>query len=166
MKEITAFNLKPLYEITENGEVWSKYKKDWMNIKEGKDGYMTINLVTKEGKYRTCGIHRLVLATYNPIPNMEEFQVNHKDGNKKNNHLDNLEWMTPKQNIIHSWENGLAHHRGDSHGRATISENQAKEIIKMLKEGKKQSEIIKLMGCSRSVVAKIAQGRTWLHLPR
>jgi hypothetical protein len=166
MKNIIAFNLKPIYQINKSGQIWSKYKNEWMNVREGKDGYMTLNLVTNDNKYRTCSVHRLVLATFSPTENIEMLQVNHKDGNKKNNHLSNLEWVTPQENIAHSWKMGLAHHIGESHGRAKITEEQAQVIIELLGEGKKQTEIMEIINCSKNTVCKIAQGRTWKHLPR
>ena len=63
----------------------------------GSNGYLQVELC-KNGKYRMLLIHRLVLMAFNPINNMDKFDVNHKDENKKNNNLNNLEWCTPKYN--------------------------------------------------------------------
>lgn len=54
------------------------------------------------GSYKTKYVHRMVLETFLPCENSEQMQVNHKDGNKKNNSLDNLEWVTSKENSIHA----------------------------------------------------------------
>lgn len=56
------------------------------------------------GKGNKKLIHRLVLITFNPVENMDNLQVNHKDGNPTNNKLDNLEWVTPSENIKHSYD--------------------------------------------------------------
>ena len=69
-------------------------------------GYEIIGLHINGKKYNRR-VHRLVLQTFEPIPNYESMTVNHKDGDKLNNGLDNLEWMTQKENINHAWETGL-----------------------------------------------------------
>lgn len=62
----------------------------------------------KDNKRKNCTIHRLVAKAFldNPL-NLEE--VNHIDGNPKNNHLENLEWCTKKQNMQHAYDNNLNH---------------------------------------------------------
>lgn len=68
-------------------------------------GYPCVKLC-KEGKLNHHTVHRLVALTF--IPNPKSLpQVNHKDGNKSNNHISNLEWCTASQNVIHSHKNNL-----------------------------------------------------------
>lgn len=71
--------------------VWSKYK--------------VINLKL-EGKYKTHYVHRLVAETFIPNPNNKPI-VNHIDGNKLNNNVNNLEWCTKQENERHAWKKGL-----------------------------------------------------------
>lgn len=74
-------------------------------------GYLYVPL-SINGKHKNCLIHRLVLETFKPDAEGKK-QVNHKDGNKLNNCLDNLEWCTAKENICHKYEvlNYKAHNR-------------------------------------------------------
>jgi hypothetical protein len=59
-----------------------------------------------KNKRKICKVHRLVALAFIPNPDNKP-QVNHKDGNKLNNHIDNLEWMTSKENHQHAWDTGL-----------------------------------------------------------
>lgn len=60
-----------------------------------------------ESGHRTFLVHRLVMSTFMPIPNMEEMTVNHKDGDRRNNKLNNLEWMDLRSNIQDGFAQGF-----------------------------------------------------------
>lgn len=115
MKELKDF---PGYFITEDGRVYSAWKQkrekglqgittylDYDDLKEkslfiDKGGYCIASLYVK-GKQYSKKVHRLVAETF--IRNPDNLsQVNHIDENKQNNHISNLEWVTPKQNCEHS----------------------------------------------------------------
>jgi hypothetical protein len=71
------------------------------------EGYMKIRLCSDSGQYKTWAVHRLVALAF--LPNLENKpQVNHKDGNKKNNVLQNLEWVSQIENTRHAYDTGLA----------------------------------------------------------
>ena len=107
-----------MYEVSTSGEIRSVkrptvYKDGRIGIHQGrvlktsinKKGYLRTDL-TKEGKRKSVLIHRVVAETFIPNPEGKE-QVNHKDGNKLNCHVRNLEWNTNEENILHANENGL-----------------------------------------------------------
>lgn len=95
MKRITKFNDGRLY----------KYNEKIVNINKGKIGYFVVDLY-KNTKRMTFYIHRLVAEAF--IPNPDNLpQVNHRDGNKLNNDIDNLEWVSAKQNCQHAYDNNL-----------------------------------------------------------
>lgn len=72
-----------------------------------KTGYMQVAL-SKNKKTKLYLVHRLVALTFFPIDNIS-LQVNHIDGNKQNNNVENLEWCTRSENIVHAYKIGLAH---------------------------------------------------------
>jgi len=72
-------------------------------IHKDKDGYLHINIKKKEAKrYTHQGIHRLVAMAFIPNPENKEC-VNHIDSNRQNNKVENLEWVTPKENHTHAY---------------------------------------------------------------
>lgn len=171
MKEINYFKIKPsLYAIEKDGRVWSFFSKKYMKAKEDKDGYFTLSLKNNQGGYSKFGIHRLLMIAFNPIENMEKMQVNHKDGNKKNNSLSNLEWVTGQENLAHAGLMGLNNtfgQKGESHPNRKITENDAKRIIKLFKSGVKPAEILKQVpNATKNIVNSVIHNRTWKHLPR
>ena len=88
-----------LYAITEDGKVWGYRHQGFMAQRKNRGGYLYTN-IRKNGKRVTYEVHRLVAKAY--LPNPENLpQVNHKDEDKTNNHVDNLEWVTCKENVNH-----------------------------------------------------------------
>lgn len=73
--------------------------------KKKNTGYLEVQLIINKDKCIYRSVHRLVLSTFSPIENMNVMEVNHKDENKENNCLDNLEWMTPKENCNYGSRN-------------------------------------------------------------
>ncbi len=88
------------YQINHNGDVIRFGKK--LKVRPSKNGYARV-LLCKDGKAKDFYIHRLVAETFIPNPNNKP-TVNHKDGNKLNNTLSNLEWNTHSENALHSYE--------------------------------------------------------------
>lgn len=98
-----------LYEVSNMGRVKSlNYgrtgKSKILRPNETRLGYLRICLC-KYGKHKIYWVHRLVLMTFNPNPDMKSLEVNHIDEDKTNNRLENLEWVTRKENINHGTRN-------------------------------------------------------------
>ena len=96
MRDIKGY--EGLYAVTSCGKVWSYRRQRFLKPNIAGNNYLYVTLC-KNGEHKHCRIHRLVLETYNPVEGMENLQVNHLDENKNNNCINNLEWLTPKENI-------------------------------------------------------------------
>ena len=96
-----------MIEVREDGQIRSLLRGEPYILKSNKDakGYHRINITVNRNK-RGYKVHREVAKAFIPNPNNLP-QVNHKDGNKDNNSVSNLEWVTNQQNCHHAIENGL-----------------------------------------------------------
>lgn len=110
-------------------------------------------------------IHRIIATTFHPNPN-ELPEVNHKDGRKKNNAPDNLEWSTHADNIAHAWEIGLCKPQpGSQNPAAKLTEAQVVDIRTRYVAGKiKQSELAAEFGVSQRAVSLIVRREKWTHV--
>ena len=101
MKDIKGY--EGLYGITTEGKVWSYKSKMFLKPWVSRNGYFMVNL-HKDKKIKHCYIHRLVAMAY--IPNPENLpQINHRDENKANNCLQNLEWCDASYNLNYGTHN-------------------------------------------------------------
>jgi len=108
--------------------------------------------------------HRIVAQTFIPNPNNYPV-INHKDGNKLNNNIDNLEWCTEAYNTKHAWDNGLIRGlRGEENGRAKTTEKQVVLIKKFIRKGLTSKEISEKLDLPKNIVDKIRCGKTWKHI--
>jgi hypothetical protein len=87
------------YKVSTFGNV---YRNDKKLMPVLKNGYHSISL-SRDGKVKKCYIHRLVAFAFIENTNNKK-QINHKNGIRTDNNIDNLEWNTPKENIIHSFK--------------------------------------------------------------
>jgi hypothetical protein len=92
-----------LYMVSQLGGVYSTRNRRHLN--PTKTGYATVTLC-KNGKSTSRTVHRLVAEAFLPNPGNLPI-VNHKDGNKQNNRLENLEWCTQKANVAHAIKMGV-----------------------------------------------------------
>jgi len=125
-------------------------------------GYKHVGL-HKNGKHRQARIHRLVMYAFvGPCPKGK--QVNHKDGDKLNNHLWNLEYVTAGENTRHALNLGLrVPLRGEDNSRSKLKEDNVHKIRKLL--GKEtQTAITAMFNVSRRNISHIASGSTWSWL--
>ena len=91
--------------------------------------------------------------------------MNHKDGNKTNNKVDNLEWVTHKENILHAHKMGLVDlSKGNNHYNTKIKDEEIPKIFKMKKDGLKNYEIAKIYNVNPTTISKILKGKRSLKI--
>ena len=154
-----------LYQVSNFGRVKSLRKAIIMSIRINKKGYSTIGL-SKTGVFNRKSIHRLVAEAF--IPNPDNLPcVNHKDGNKLNNELNNLEWCTYGDNERHAYRTGLKHcgdRKGDKAFNRKLTSDQVAYIKKVYKKGDSTyggRALAKIFNVSESCISSIMLCHSW-----
>lgn len=127
-------------------------------------GYYGVHLYHK-GKMQTFSIHRLVALAF--LPNPENKQtINHKDGNKQNNDLSNLEWATVLENITHAKKTGLStYFKGEQCTNSKLSDTDVVAIRALYKCFKISPNTLGRMFCvAASTALNVANRDTWKHI--
>lgn len=140
----------PGYTCTRDGTIFGKRGKP-ITQRVDRYGYLEVRF-SENGKCSEYLSHRIICVTFNPIDNPEKYQVNHIDGNKLNNSIDNLEWCTVSENIRHAYRTGL--HKNVCKEYHALEHEQVKNIYKLHSEGLSFRKIAKEVGCSRTTVAR------------
>jgi len=165
MKEIKLGNR---YIVYENGTIWSIKQSKFLKGIVGRGGYYRFNLV----EHGNCQyLHRLVAKLFIENPENKPM-VNHKDGNKLNNNVSNLEWVDCKENTKHAIETGLRKQRvkgewnpdfkGDKHHNRRLSELQVREARELYATGDySYKELGEKYGVHLSTVAYAVSKKFW-----
>lgn len=154
----------PLYFVSNKGRV--RRMNRLKSIKKNQSGYLEINLY-RLGKFVTRTIHRLVLIGFTRVL-MSDKQINHKDMNKENNNLENLEWCTAKENIEHLRRNNLVH--ADNSRKAMTGENnmgsklKPEDVIYIRNSNLSNKELGLSLGVKPEQIRRIRKRKAWKHL--
>ena len=124
------------------------------------NGYLVVTLC-KNNSPKKLTVHSLVLKTYKPKSINQ--CGNHKDGNKLNNHISNLEWVTYKRSTQHAYENDLIKlPKGEDAKASILTNSQVKKILWELVLGEKtQGDLSLEYEVSRGCIGCIKQGKSW-----
>lgn len=168
-------NYEGLYEITDDGKIIClpriKHNK-YVSFKtkshetygyKNKKGYMVINLTSnnKEIKKKNVLIHRLVAETFIPNPKNYPY-INHKDGNKSNNNVNNLEWCNNSMNQLHAFANGLQK-GGCEHNNSKLTYDNVLFIKNNINKYK-QIELANMFNISSKAIYQIKKGITYKNV--
>ncbi len=145
------------YEVTREGQVINKHTGHTLKPKHNTTHYCYVRIGGKNYL-----IHRLVAEKYIPNPENKP-QVNHKDGNKDNNHVDNLEWTTAKENKTHAVDHELV-----ASGTQIVHSRLTEEDVRFIRANAKKTMKIKDLAAKYHVsvrtISNIVNHRTWNHI--
>ena len=155
-----------LYEVSNLGRVkrvgksTNKTQADGglMKLRIEKQGYLRVQL--SKNNYRIkYSVHRLVAITF--LPNLKNKpEVNHIDNNRINNEVNNLEWVTQKENQQHSVHQDR-HSRGERHGNSKLTDKAVREIRKSKLT---LSALGKIYGVNLTKIHAVKKYQTWKHI--
>lgn len=128
-------------------------------------GYCAV-LLSKNAKKTYPSVHRLVAEAFISNPHNKS-TVNHKNGNKADNSVNNLEWMTLYENLMHAEDLGLRNQKGEKHHNCILTAEQVLEIKSEVQSSHRirtHKEIGKAYGVTRMTITAIAHNKIWGHL--
>ena len=130
-------NTSGRYEVSNYGRVRTNSQRPGLlTLTKQASGYLYAMVQLDGGKKKNCRVSRLVAQAFIPNPDRMP-EVNHKDGNKENNHVCNLEWVTRSYNVKHSFDTGLKKpHRWTDAERGHISQKVKATLAEKRKSNK------------------------------
>lgn len=152
------------YEVSSEGQVRNKQTKQIKSLRYSNKGYARVTLYPS-GK--TYSVHRLVAENFIINPNNYP-SVNHKDGNKANNRLENLEWCTPKQNTGHAIDVIKTMSTADWSGIRNPEHKLDYGLVYSIKFGLlgqlSNFQLEKMLGVQEETVRRIKVNELWKHV--
>lgn len=155
------YELKFNYYVTDDGRIWSERTQKYLSPQYDKNGYVKVQMRSTDNKSHRYSVHRLVLENFKPIQGMEKLQVNHKDGDKLNNNLSNLEWTTCEENITHAIQNNL---RATINGASKLTPEQVIEIYRRAWNGETNIKLGKEFNVHPDQIGRIKNKKSWKNI--
>ena len=159
---------KERLQINKQGDVYSLITKKLLKTSLLPTGYITLIIMLKNPRRsKTEYIHRLLMETFCPTENSQKLTINHKDGNKANNHLENLEWCTQKYNNQHAIDNKLRTPNFQKILKQNINKRSlTKEEVIFIRSNLNISttKLSKMLNKPKYVIYDVKRKRTWKEL--
>jgi len=153
--------VKSVARIKQNGRSYHLAKERILKQNLLSSGYLRIGL-HKNAKRKSLSVHRLVLLVF---VGESDLTVNHKDGIKTNNTLNNLEYCTQSENIKHAFRLGLTDHGGENNPQSKLSKSDVRKIRALYKTGKYLfTEIGEMFNVTGKHVSKIINRKYWANV--
>lgn len=151
------------FVVSDHGNVIGRKPDTLMTCYKNKKGYLKLN-IWQHGRRKGVFLHRIVAQTF--IPNPDNLpQVNHKDGNKENNQVSNLEWCDDSHNLAHAHASGLRTSSGNANGNSKLKDYMVKAIRESYKMGVPTKTMAKIYGVHQTTIQRAISGkRFWKHV--
>jgi hypothetical protein len=155
-----------LYQVSNLGNVKSlgnkfSRKERLLKLSFQSKGYLTV-VLQKDAKRKMVLVHRIVAEHF--IHNVESKpQINHIDGNKTNNAIENLEWVSHRENLNHAIKNNLTL-KGEENRNSKLKDVDVIKIHSLLQKGTTTKELSETYNVSYSTIDSIRTNRYWKHL--
>lgn len=162
-----AIGYEGIYKVSNTGIIksdrYGKFKT--MMPTTNSTGYMAVGLIDKNNIRKKCLIHRIVALAFIPNPENKK-TVNHINGIKSDNRVENLEWNTHQENVIHSYKSGLKiPTRGVQFvSRCKLNEGKVVEIRKLKSDGFTYKKIALQFDVAEQTVMDVVKRRRWAHV--
>lgn len=154
MNELYVIQKCPNYSINKSGDIFNN--KTGRKLKVSKNKHYYVHTIKVGNKFTTQYIHRLIAEQFIPNPENKK-TVNHKNLNKLDNRIDNLEWATYQENIQHAWDNGVC--KSNLIGKIFERNNVGKKIMVNGSIYKSIHHAANKTGVDFSTISKIANGK-------
>ena len=154
------------YEISSLGRVMSIKRKGTrggiLNIHKSINGYLRVCLWIDDG-VKTLSLSRLIAQAFIPNPENKP-EVNHINGIKTDNRIENLEWCTRDENQKHAYKIGLRSHYGESNPNRKLNEQQVKIIRDEISYGASPQQLALRFNVTTTSIGQIKNRKTWKHI--
>lgn len=169
-KPITELSVPGVYQgaylVSNFGRIYSNIRQRMLTSVITQNGYLRVAIgKIKNGKpcHNYVLLHRIVMIEFCPVEGWQNLEVNHRNGDKTNCCVYNLEWATCSENIQHAFDTGLKHARkGEDAPNSVITLAQAEQVAQMIITRQyEHKEIAEILGIPLHIIHNIASGSTW-----